>query len=485
MEMRIISLWTMALALVPAGVGRGQDQGKSTLDAGPLRLEVHVSARTATLFHVVDQMSQWSEFCHRQYGEYFLQRDGGYAQQDRELLAKHVAIRRARGWGQGLEQAFYTESDLETALKRGVERGFLTEEQAAVEREVLIHFAPRIEALMKRQTPVVEAFAQRLAAKQVDLREFAEKVSRFCGGSEVTVPVFLLVTPSERSIGGGYNGGRLTLEIPSGRDAYPSFLHETFHAFLDTRRAEFEKAARGVPGLDSMTLNEGVAYALSPGLLHDDKSGDPLLAEVRGDLAAKKPLTDNYTRFHRLGLALRPLLRDALADQRQTLATFLPRAVDAWRVAVELDLASGTASDRERAPQRTSWFSAGPGWRELGMVAKSRQCSLYSFNHSAEHYEKILSKSQPGAMIVLLFALDHSDKNVPEAYKDLLPMPWAQIESALQKGETVESRGKSREREIVLLAAPTESQLTELIHKTKLLVPIASAASGASPPDAG
>ena len=48
-------------------------------------------------------------------------------------------------------------------------------------------------------------------------------------------------------------------------------------------------------------------------------------------------------------------------------------------------------------------------------------------------------------------------------------MPWAKIEASLRKGETVERAGKAREREIVLLAAPTESQLGELIRNTRLL----------------
>ena len=58
-----------------------------------------------------------------------------------------------------------------------------------------------------------------------------------------------------------------------------------------------------------------------------------------------------------------------------------------------------------------------------------------------------------------------------EEYQDLLPMPWHQIEAALEKGETVERAGKARKRAIVLLAAQTESQLKELIHKTRLLSP--------------
>jgi hypothetical protein len=67
--------------------------------------------------------------------------------------------------------------------------------------------------------------------------------------------------------------------------------------------------------------------------------------------------------------------------------------------------------------------------------------------------------------------LDDSDKNVPADYADLLPMPWDQIEAALKEGETVERNGEARERNVVLLAAPTESQLNTLIQKTRLLPP--------------
>jgi hypothetical protein len=192
---------------------------------------------------------------------------------------------------------------------------------------------------MKKESKTLDAFAVRLSKERDSLCGFAEKFSRFCGGVQIAVPVYLLANPSEQSCGGGYNGGRLTLEIPSGRDVYPSFLHELMHAFLDTQRDRIEKAAQGVKGLDRMGLGEGIAYALSPGIVRAGSEGDPLAADVREDVKAQKPLTDNYTRFRRLGLALRPMLRDALDDDTQTLTTFLPRAADAWRVIAELDLA--------------------------------------------------------------------------------------------------------------------------------------------------
>ena len=70
---------------------------------------------------------------------------------------------------------------------------------------------------------------------------------------------------------------------------------------------------------------------------------------------------------------------------------------------------------------------------------------------------------------MLLFALDNDDKNVPAEYADLLPMPWDEIEPTLQKGKTVERVGKARGRKIVLLAAPTERRLYDLIDRTRLL----------------
>ena len=465
----------LLFAIAFAGPAHGQDGPAKTLDAGPLRLEICVSGRTATLFHVVDQVSGWSEFCHGQYAEDSQSRDGGFSPRDRELLARHVTVRTAHGWGRGLEQTFYTPADLDAAIKTGVAAGSLTAAEAAIEREVLLHFAPRIDALRERQAAVVRAFAERLVAQRANLQEFAQKVSRFCGGTTVTVPVFLLANPSEYNCGGGFNGGRLTWEVPSQSDTYYGFLHEVFHAFLEPHRAQFDEVARRVPGLDSMTLNEGMAYALSPGLLHPEGSGDPLLSEVRRDIERKSPLTNNYTRFHRLGLALRPLLREALDDKQQTLTTFLPRAADAWRVAVALDLTYGATADGDKLPEGT-WFSAGPAWRELTQLAASRGHGLSSFNHSAEHYRKILSRSRPGSMVVLLFALDHRDKNVPEAYQDMLPIPWSQIGAALERGETLEMTGKARERRIVLLAAPTQPQLVALIQKTRLLSPDAAAA---------
>jgi len=171
------------------------------------------------------------------------------------------------------------------------------------------------------------------------LAAFATEAARFVGKTPAKpIPFYVLANPDDANMGGGYNGGKLTLEIPRKRDVYPTVLHELFHAFVETKKAEVETAARSVPGLDFQTLNEALAYAISPGLHHTGDS-DQLQAKVSAYIAKGSPLSDSFTRFNFFALALRPLLKEALADPHQNLESFLPRAVDAWLVLVELDRA--------------------------------------------------------------------------------------------------------------------------------------------------
>ncbi len=105
--MKIIAILA-AIATLASSNGSAQFTDHSQLVAGPLTLEIHVS-RTAHLFHVVDQIAAWSEFCHRQYVDWFERQERGLSAEDRELLRQHTAIRKQRGWGGGLEQTFYTD----------------------------------------------------------------------------------------------------------------------------------------------------------------------------------------------------------------------------------------------------------------------------------------------------------------------------------------------------------------------------------------
>jgi hypothetical protein len=305
----------------------------SHIEAGPLQIDLTVS-RTAHLFYVVDQMSRWDYFCHPEYASNI----GPLNRDETGLLGRHRAIRSNHSWGDNLEKAFYTDLDLDAALSRGIQLGWLTSGEAEIEKEVLMGLAPRVDDLLNRQRSLMDAFTEHLKQDIPKISATARLLQRFTGVSPDAIPVFLFATPSTINFGGGFNSGMLTLEIPTQADAYPVFLHEVFHAFLKPRKEEIERAVQGVAGLDEQTLEEGIAHALVPGLIGSRiDSSDPLLSDVQQGIKEHKTMSDPSTRFYRFALALRPLLRDALDDDHQTLSSFLPRAVDVWKATVELN----------------------------------------------------------------------------------------------------------------------------------------------------
>lgn len=306
-----------------------------TLTAGPLVLEVHVS-RTAHLFHVVDQVAEWSPFCHTQYRAAL----EPLSAEDETLLARHARLRERRGWGGGLEQTFYTAAPLDEALATGVEAGWIEAEEAELERLVLTHFAERVEHLINAERERVAEFGRRIARELRALEALAVRLAALVGRSPEPVPVFLLANPAANDFGGGFNGGRLTLEVPREADAFGTFLHELTHVFLDLRRADIEAAVRNRDApFDTQTVNEGIAHALSPGIHHAAGAGrDPLVERVRQLEERGQELTDYDLRVHRYALALRPLVREMLTDEALTFDTFLARSIETWTVVVELEL---------------------------------------------------------------------------------------------------------------------------------------------------
>jgi beta-lactamase regulating signal transducer with metallopeptidase domain len=102
--------------------------------------------------------------------------------------------------------------------------------------------------------------------------------------------------------------------------------------------------------------------------------------------------------------------------------------------------------------------------------------------HEKKSYDEIfideIHNKKPGDIIVLLFSLDSPDR-IPAEYEDLLPKPWPEIEAALKQGKTVELKGEARELNVILLAAPTSTQLRSLVQESKLLNALAK------PPQSG
>ena len=423
-----------------------------TVRAGPLAIEIHIS-RTAQIYHIVDQLSAWNEFSHPQYRKHF-----PLDARDKRILLEHATLRGKYGWGRGLERVMYSTAGISAALNAGVSAKHITRKEAARERRVLKHFEKRIDLLLKEERPRLDSFAQRIVAQRAKLTEIAQKLSRFCHGVEVAVPVYLIANPSDNYFGGGYNGGFLTLEIARKSDLYATFLHELMHAFLDPHKPLLKRTAHDARGLDTQTLDEGIAYAISPGIYH---AGTSLADRVKRDISEGRGFADDaLVRFRRYGHALTPLMKDALQDGRATLKSFLPKAAEAWDKLVKVE------SERVLPARARTYFSAGPGWKLLDRLL-GRKANYRSFNHGIHHYRKILLTSRPGEPIFLLYALDHDDRAIVKGYEDFLPKPWAAIEAMLRQGKTVELKHDARKRTFIVLAAPTVKKLEKLIAKSK------------------
>ncbi|MBC7807063.1 MAG: hypothetical protein H7145_13040, partial [Akkermansiaceae bacterium] len=407
-------------------------------------------------------LSGWSEYCHAQYRRYWEKTHGPFTEAETALLAEHAEIRRRRGWG-SLEPIFYTPKGLEAALADPR----LGTVDATTERRVFAAFAPRIEEMMASESGPSERFVEKIERKRPELAAFATKAARLFGAKSLRLPVYLFANPADSDIGGGYNGGVLTLEIPRKADAFPPFLHEVFHAFLEPHGPALAAATQGIPGLNSETLNEGLAYALSPGIIHSAAPGaDPLRAQVAADFRNGKRLSDSYTRFNRFGLALRPLVQRSLEDPHVTFAAVLPRAVDTWRTLAEL-------SGAFQPPERPRIFSFGPAWEELNERSWGLGYWLRAYGHLSDDYRQTLASLPKGATVFLLYTPDFDPalRDVPVEYRDLLPKSLEEINAAVSRGADVEAEGNKRGLRVVLLGAPTMERLKSLIAKTKLLPP--------------
>ena len=316
------------LATLLVVVASASSAAVSRVDMGGIVISVSDSW-TAQVFHIVDQLSEWDEACHRQYGRWAataLKLD----QLDRKLLQKHAELRRARGWGHGFEQAFYVDRPIEVAAQDAVEAKLLSPEEASAERAILLHFAPKLSGLRDHSTAKIASFRERLAAEGKKIVPFVQKLMQFSETNEtLKVPLFLIPNPEEGSAGGGFNGGRLVLEVQERPDPLSILFHECFHALLSQHKEAIGVAAKAA-GLSFGALNEGIAYALAPGLIDDTEEPDSLAEALARHILKGTPASNSYVQSYAVAVVIRPLLRSAL-DRGETFTTFLPRAVNRWR----------------------------------------------------------------------------------------------------------------------------------------------------------
>jgi hypothetical protein len=238
----------------------------SELDFGKFVISISESP-TAQVFQVVDMLSEWDTSTHKAYGRWA--RDAHMLNpEDRQLLERHAELRRVRGWGQGFEQAFLVDESIEMAASQAIDENILSPDEANTESLILLHFAPQVVALRRQHQAEIDAFRTQLNTERERMRPTVEKLVQFAEVSQtIRVPVFVVPNTEQNSGGGEANGGRIVVEVPS-PGPMGMLLHESLHALLVARRPEIQRAAEAA-GLSFTVLNEGLAYAVAPGLTDD------------------------------------------------------------------------------------------------------------------------------------------------------------------------------------------------------------------------
>ena len=324
-RMKVVALPVLVMLLCASGGAQTK-----VLDVGGVLLAVS-DARTAQVFHVVDQVSEWDSGVHHGYVRW-AGRTLKLSEEDRRLLQEHARLRRARGWGNGFEQAFYVDDAIEVAARRAVENKLLSADEAAAEQMILSHFAPLLSGLLDRSAPQIVAFRARMDAEAKRIAPVVKKLVRFSETrGAIKLPLFLVPNPEEGSGGGGANGGRIVVEIQADPDPLPILFHEALHALLWQHKEAIRLAAASV-GLGWSDLNEGIAHAFVPGLTDDLRETDTLAEKLALNFQRGASERDAYaqSKKYMVALILRPLLRAAL-NHGETFSRFLPKAVGKLR----------------------------------------------------------------------------------------------------------------------------------------------------------
>jgi hypothetical protein len=456
----------LALALVPwtFQASARWPRADERIRCGPLELAVYVSS-TAHVFHLVDQLSAWDNACHGQYREHMT-----LSEEDEELLRGYAAVREKRRWGQGLEQTFYAPLSIEEAVRAGKKSGNLTDDEAKVIVPVLEHFSARANELLESKRAVlVSAFSK---VDRARLTEAAEKLARFTGTKTLEVPVFPLASPAPG--GGGMDGGHLRWEIDSEDIPVSVLLHELTHGFVMQKEELVDKLSSATPGLTTTLIGEAIAYAMAPGLYGDASDGDDNLRyNVTKDRKNEEAWEDpTYGRQRMIALAARPLLAECF-EKGETLEAFLPRlrlVYLALREIYEEPVAASASGARPPGPPRLA--IAGPaGDAVRARLEASFSAWIHSFNHDPSSYAEVLPQLGKSDLLVLLISGDDAER-IPPAFTQLSPVAPDEIDKRLRAGKQVaETRDEASGLRVVLLGAPTLTELQDLVRKSPLLEP--------------
>jgi hypothetical protein len=293
------------------------------IDIGGIVLQIS-NAPTASVFHIVDQLSRWSKYTHMQYVRWAV-REQLITPDDSVMLVRYAALRQSHDSANVFVRAFLVDLPIDSAVKRAVALRLLSPPVANEARDVLLHFAPKLEPLLRAQAPRIAALEDQLESSRTRFEPTIAKLRRLAGvDSVVRIPVFLVANPDTGSGGGEANGGRLVVEVP-GPDVDAVIVHESLHAILRPHEAALRAAAESL-GISRTLLEEAIAYAFAPGLTDDPLERDRLATLTVQRISAGQPSTDVYLQFYTTAMAIRPLVRAAL-ERGETFDVFLPRVV--------------------------------------------------------------------------------------------------------------------------------------------------------------
>jgi hypothetical protein len=243
----------------------------------------------------------------------------------KKALEAHRALRQRMHYGE-LDQTFYTTESVQDALTRAAT--FLSPEDLATEKNLFEQMTPILLPLIEKQNADVAALRDRILSQREKLKKMLEDFVQFVQVylPKDHLPLWLIASTGPQSGGGGYNGGQMVVE--ASRSADHVLLHESLHFVLSPKKSDLEAAAKSCgAGLDAETLNEGLAYALYPGIVGNRDAINQAIAQLASE---GKPVSDPYVRFNRFGKRLTPLLEKALVE-KTALATMLPAACDEWK----------------------------------------------------------------------------------------------------------------------------------------------------------
>lgn len=259
------------------------------VEADGLALEVRAT-RGDSLFWVIDQLSMWSEFCHPQYREHWVE-DHGLSEADTEILEKYAKVRQRTGWDL-LNEVFFHAASLDEAY--GVLQQRIGRKRTRVVRETHEHFRAAFDEDWAKATWLEEAAAGVEEDLTVDIVAFMARVKALYGSDRTEARVSLVLNPDPHFTGGSANGGVVLTEVARADVHTTVLLHEVFHLFQPE-----------LSTVGPFQEHEAHAYALAPGVL------DALFFDRRDALAGQARM-----KLFRTDICRDPLLLSNLIGQR-------------------------------------------------------------------------------------------------------------------------------------------------------------------------